>query len=70
MTANVSVELALAVLDLAKESGLSRSKYVRALLEDAVNRKRVFRLRREPFIEELSAEPVRELSKAPKKKQK
>ena len=71
VTANVSVELALAVLDLAKESGLSRSKYVRALLEDAVERKRVFRLRRESFIEERPAEPgLHGLKQASKTKQK
>lgn len=71
VTANVSVELARAVLELAQESGLSRSKYVRALLEDAVERKRVFRLRRESFIEERPAEPVRYvLNDAPKTKRK
>jgi len=63
VTANVSVELALKVLDLANESGLSRSKYVRALLEDAVNRRRVFRLRRESFIEESPADPGRHVLK-------
>lgn len=50
--------LAREVEHLAGECGLSRSSYVRALLEDAVSRKRVFRLKHAEFIEE-TATPYR-----------
>lgn len=37
---------------LASQSGLSRSSYVRALLEDAATKNRIFRLRFQEFVEE------------------
>ena len=55
---------------LAFESGLSRSRYILALLEGAVVGNRRFRYVRGEFREEPPAEPVREVSKATKTKQK
>lgn len=42
------------VAELAADSGISRSKYVTALVLEAVRLKRRFRYRRGEFIEETS----------------
>jgi hypothetical protein len=47
----VPESLAASISGLASESGLSRSSYVRALLEDAVKKHRLFRLKFEEFEE-------------------
>jgi hypothetical protein len=52
VSSTVKGELAREIEALAGESGLSRSSYVRALLEDAVAKRRVFRLRHAEFVEE------------------
>lgn len=52
----VPEELARQIGNLAAESGISRSRYVRALLEEAVGRRRVFRLRFEELTEMMKTE--------------
>lgn len=52
ITAYVDEFVEVEVEKLADESGLNRSRYVTALLLDAIERKRLFRLRNGKFIEE------------------
>lgn len=52
LTAYVDEFVEREVTNLADESGLCRSKYLTALLVDAIQRKRVFRFKKGQFIEE------------------
>lgn len=52
VTAYVDESIARQVDELADESGLSRSRYVSALVFEAVRNRRRFRLKKGEFIEE------------------
>jgi hypothetical protein len=52
ISSTVPTDLAKQIIFLAGESGLTTSKYVRALLVDAAARRRIFRVRHEEFCEE------------------
>jgi len=49
LSASVPAALALQIDTLARESSLTRSRYVRLLLEDAVDKGRRFKIRLESF---------------------
>lgn len=65
LSANASEDLAKSISDLAYQCGLSRSKYMLALLEDAAKRRRRFVLRSGNFVEEASTENYRLNEKNP-----
>jgi len=52
VSAYVDEGLAIEVQHLAEECGLSRSRYVTALLVDAVRRRRAFRFKKGEYLEE------------------
>jgi hypothetical protein len=54
----VPIPLAREIKALAEETGLSRSRYVRALLEDAVKRRRIFHVKHAEFIESNANPPL------------
>lgn len=55
LTACVPVSLSQEIAKLAKQSGLSKSGYVKALLEDAVKRRRIFKVRVEEYSGEVAS---------------
>ena len=58
LSATAPVALARQIEKLAFDSGLSRSRYILALLEEAARNCRIFRFARGQFIEEPPGAPV------------
>lgn len=54
LSTNANEELAATISALAFECGLSRSKYMLALLQDAAAKRRKFVLRSGTFVEDLA----------------
>ena len=65
LSTNVSEELAATINALAFECGLSRSKYILALLQDAAAKRRKFVLRSGAFVEDLAPTHYRLNEKKP-----
>lgn len=53
ITANVTKETASALSELVRKSGISRSKYVSILIEEAVKKQRVFKLKTSVVVSEI-----------------
>lgn len=71
LSATAPAETAREIERLAFESGLSRSRYILALLQEAARGNRRFRFVRGEFREEPPLEPVRyALNEAPQSKRK
>lgn len=52
LTANVPIETAMALEELVNKSGITRSQYICFLIQEAVNKKRVFKITRSVQISE------------------
>lgn len=53
LTANVPIETAMALEELVKKSGVTRSQYISFLIQEAVTKKRVFKVTRNIQISEV-----------------